>query len=343
MTTQKILSDNIDNIKLIQTNKKKLISKINANLLFPTCKENKIDCTASVAPSINKEPTQKRPSEILKTLEKLKRNKETLTVSLFKVQLKEQNANESSSSQNDNEQTIEQTSVVGQHGEKEEKLVEPIEYEELEEDMLYLEEDSNDQPDDAPNENEHFSYDAEEQCKESSEYNIKSKTDQDEAETSVGFKSGSKKSKVIIVEMKHPAQFVCTSCKAKFPNFELLKQHLTICRSCKNINLTCDTCGKLWNSKKALYQHILTHKEKNASFVCEECGKIYSNRFNLENHKYSMHHIDLPLEDFGSIYKCKQCDAQFSNRQDLYNHINNHAKVVSNESSYKLYIYKNVH
>lgn len=131
-------------------------------------------------------------------------------------------------------------------------------------------------------------------------------------------------SKVIVVKMKNPAAYVCMTCKQKFTAFEPLKAHMATSRRCKQIPLTCEVCGKICDTKKALYQHNLTHREKH-TFVCDECGKTYSNRFNLENHKSSVHgeHID---EQPGSVYKCKVCDRQFTNRRDMYAHINEHGR-----------------
>lgn len=131
--------------------------------------------------------------------------------------------------------------------------------------------------------------------------------------------------KVVIVKMNSPAAYVCMTCKHKFDTFEQLKTHMITSQRCKEMHLTCDRCGKVCTTRKALYQHQVTHRDKFA-FVCDKCGKTYTNRFNLENHKSSVH--GERVEEFGSIYKCKICDAQFNNRADLYEHIKFHAKMV---------------
>lgn len=132
--------------------------------------------------------------------------------------------------------------------------------------------------------------------------------------------------KVVIVKMNSPAAYVCMTCKHKFDTFEQLKTHMITSQRCKEMHLTCDRCGKVCTTRKALYQHQVTHRDKFA-FVCDKCGKTYTNRFNLENHKSSVH--GERVEEFGSIYKCKICEAQFNNRADLYEHIKFHAKMVS--------------
>lgn len=132
--------------------------------------------------------------------------------------------------------------------------------------------------------------------------------------------------KPTVVKMLCEASFVCMTCKINVNTFEELRIHMKTNVACKKIHTTCDVCGKCCDSKKSLYQHSLTHKQKSA-YVCEECGKVYTNRFNLENHKSSFHGEQ--VEEYGSIYKCKICDDQFSNRKDLYDHLSNHRKMPS--------------
>lgn len=90
--------------------------------------------------------------------------------------------------------------------------------------------------------------------------------------------------KPTVVKMLCEASFVCMTCKINVNTFEELRIHMKTNVACKKIHTTCETCGKCCDSKKSLYQHTLTHKQKSA-YICEECGKVYTNRFNLENHK----------------------------------------------------------
>lgn len=102
--------------------------------------------------------------------------------------------------------------------------------------------------------------------------------------------------KPAVVKMLCEASFVCMTCKINVHTFEELKIHMKTNTACKKINLTCETCGKICDSKKSLYQHTLTHKQK-SSFICEDCGRIYTNRFNLENHRsYVVHHDTVTTE-----------------------------------------------
>lgn len=131
-------------------------------------------------------------------------------------------------------------------------------------------------------------------------------------------------SKVLVVKMEAPPVYICMMCKEKFSSFEPLKDHMKNNSKCKQVQLKCEVCGKMWETKKALYQHSMVHKDK-PTFVCEQCGKTFTNRFNLENHKSSKH--GEYVEEHGNIYKCKVCDNQFTSRKDLYDHISNHAKT----------------
>lgn len=131
-------------------------------------------------------------------------------------------------------------------------------------------------------------------------------------------------SKILVVKMEAPPVYICMMCKEKFSSFEPLKDHMKNNSKCKQVQLKCEVCGKMCETKKALYQHSMVHKDK-PTFVCEQCGKTFTNRFNLENHKSSKH--GEYVEEHGNIYKCKVCDNQFTSRKDLYDHISNHAKT----------------
>lgn len=117
--------------------------------------------------------------------------------------------------------------------------------------------------------------------------------------------------------------YVCVSCKGRFQSFEALKDHISKSEKCKNANTTCSVCGKVCNNRKALYAHSLTHKDR-ISYICELCGKNYTNKFNLENHKSSVH--DIHFEEKGSIYKCRFCEKNFTTKAQLFPHVLAHQK-----------------
>lgn len=153
--------------------------------------------------------------------------------------------------------------------------------------------------------------------------NRKNTDESDELKRKKNTTNSSKSKNVIVIKMDRPAAYVCTTCQSRFPDFERLKEHIKTSKKCKIVNLTCEVCDKVCDTKKALYAHTLTHRYK-STFVCDECGKTYTNRFNLENHKSSVHGEQ--IEEYGSIYKCKVCENQFTNRKDLFDHVESHSK-----------------
>uniref|UniRef100_A0A336LQL8 CSON011282 protein n=1 Tax=Culicoides sonorensis TaxID=179676 RepID=A0A336LQL8_CULSO len=132
-------------------------------------------------------------------------------------------------------------------------------------------------------------------------------------------------SKPIIKMMLNPGPaYVCVTCKSRFESFEKLKQHMVESQRCKDANVTCQICSKVCGNRKALYAHSLTHKEK-TTFTCEICKtKSFTNRFNLDNHKASVHAIQ--VKENGSVFRCRLCEKQFSSRAELFPHMTEHQK-----------------
>ncbi|XP_055586618.1 zinc finger protein 16-like [Uranotaenia lowii] len=131
-------------------------------------------------------------------------------------------------------------------------------------------------------------------------------------------------SKGIVIRLTDPCHYVCVTCKAKFAKFEDLQAHIDQNLSCKKVNCTCEHCGKVCDSRRALYQHRMSHNPK-PQFVCDQCGKIYTNSFNLENHKSQVHGEE--VEELGYVYKC--CEKTFPTRRELNEHISTHTKLLN--------------
>lgn len=103
----------------------------------------------------------------------------------------------------------------------------------------------------------------------------------------------------------------------------------------------CETCGKVLNDSKALYMHMLIHKQykcklcgvevvgysafnthkKNfhpsapQSFPCEVCGKEFPERVKLKNHFLRIH-----VEDKDRPYQCTDCGRGFAVSRALSAH-----------------------
>lgn len=132
-------------------------------------------------------------------------------------------------------------------------------------------------------------------------------------------------SKTIVLNVEAPPIYICLLCQSKFSSFEALAAHMKNNRHCKEISQKCDKCGKVFDTRKSLQQHLQTHKDK-PTLVCEQCGKTFAHQFSLDNHKSSQHG-EYEEEIMDSIYRCKECDAHFTNRRELYEHISKHTKV----------------
>lgn len=131
-------------------------------------------------------------------------------------------------------------------------------------------------------------------------------------------------SKGIVINLTDPCHYVCVTCKGKFSSFEDLQTHIDQNIACKKINCTCEHCGKVCESRRALYQHKQTHNPK-PQLICDQCGKVYTNSFNLENHKSQVHGEE--IEEFGYVYKC--CEQSFPTRRELNDHIATHSKKLN--------------
>ncbi|XP_021703820.1 zinc finger protein 2 [Aedes aegypti] len=130
--------------------------------------------------------------------------------------------------------------------------------------------------------------------------------------------------KSVVINLTDPCNYVCVTCKGKFSSFEELQAHIDESIACKKVNSTCDQCGKVCDTRRALYQHKLTHQPK-PQLICDQCGKSYTNSFNLENHKSQVHGEE--FEELGYVYKC--CEQTFPTRRELNEHIKTHSKILN--------------
>ncbi|MES1921459.1 hypothetical protein MHBO_002993 [Bonamia ostreae] len=73
----------------------------------------------------------------------------------------------------------------------------------------------------------------------------------------------------------------------------------------------CETCGKIFRSKKSLSGHRVVHS-KRSPFLCDICERGFVSRRNLRNHQKG--HLS------GSNYRCDVCDVYFRSSANLAVH-----------------------
>lgn len=112
----------------------------------------------------------------------------------------------------------------------------------------------------------------------------------------------------------------CKICSTMFTNKNKLYSHIKIHTDAlgdDNPKL-CDTCGKSFNTAKALSRHVQMHKGKYLS--CDICSKQFSNSVLLKEHTNS-HNTGIQI--------CELCGVTLTNEYDLHNHkMKNHCMGV---------------
>lgn len=300
------------------------------NYLFFFYRSNSPDnCTDDSRKCVLEKNVNDEVSEILR---RLQANAKNVTISKAKVNKTQNsfelqtNSTESETQQpnNSEEKFVDNTEITGKYNECPDS-----------DDVNFDGFDNDYEPDYVADENEssassEISFESDDEDYKPSKKTSKIKQEKEAKKTKPGSSNKRKmstnhqKEKVVVIKLTADPVYICMTCRGKFESFEILKAHMKGSNECKLANSTCEVCGKVFEKRKSLYQHSLTHREKEA-FVCDQCGKVYTNRFNLENHKSSQH--GEYVEENGSIYKCKMCDTQFTNRTDLYAHINDHSKI----------------
>ncbi|XP_050506655.1 zinc finger protein 286A-like isoform X2 [Diabrotica virgifera virgifera] len=106
--------------------------------------------------------------------------------------------------------------------------------------------------------------------------------------------------------------FQCEVCNRIFSNLRLFRIHKRM-HNPQTKAWVCDTCGKKYNSKNLLDEHVNTHLGERP-YQCEFCGATFSQRSNLQSHKRATHYDD-------KRYRCAMCEKGFKRRRLLDYHI----------------------
>ena len=103
--------------------------------------------------------------------------------------------------------------------------------------------------------------------------------------------------------------FQCDICPYKVPfakHTKRIREH-----KATHDQMFCDQCNYETNSKKDLWYHSLSHKEK-PMHLCDKCDYKSRKAGNVEKHKLSVHE--------GIRLNCDQCDKRFSQHSELDRH-----------------------
>lgn len=145
-------------------------------------------------------------------------------------------------------------------------------------------------------------------------------------------------------------KYKCTSCKETFRLIEELKEHklemhgssrvsvtevyeeaepvITTSAEAKNERWTdyrpidCDCCGKTWNSKKQLWQHLIRSHPQQSMYTCGICLKVCKNYYALWYHLDALH--PYVLNDPGGRFACYVCGHYHNSQSKLDKHIGVH-------------------
>ncbi|CAH1979705.1 unnamed protein product [Acanthoscelides obtectus] len=130
------------------------------------------------------------------------------------------------------------------------------------------------------------------------------------------------KMKIFSGEVDEGFKYQCERCIKVFGNIADLESHRDKQHAA---SFTCDECGQVLHSAKALLIHSRAHKSLKP-YVCETCGRSYSQTSHLWQHM----RFHQGIKPFACPHEC--CEARYTIRPDLKDHIR---KVHTRERPFK--------
>lgn len=114
---------------------------------------------------------------------------------------------------------------------------------------------------------------------------------------------------------KEEGDFQCEICNRIFGNLRLFRIHKRI-HYPQVKSWTCESCGKRYNSKNLLEEHMNTHTGIRPH-VCETCGKDFASKYTYKAHVKTHEVRPRP-------FKCSRCTKTFLSQQNLTQHERTH-------------------
>lgn len=114
---------------------------------------------------------------------------------------------------------------------------------------------------------------------------------------------------------KEEGDFQCEICNRIFSNLRLFRIHKRI-HYPQVKSWPCHTCGKRYNSKNLLEEHMNTHTGIRP-YVCETCGKDFASKYTYKAHVKTHEVRPRPFE-------CTRCNKTFLSQQNLTQHERTH-------------------
>lgn len=177
------------------------------------------------------------------------------------------------------------------------------------------------------------SYPSEEHLKEHISYAHRTKDSKHFKCADCGLSWGTKDMLTLHMRRFHlPDIIKCTLCVQVFSTQETFQRHFKSKHS-EDSKLVCDACGKRFNFKYILINHLRIHTGEKP-FMCQTCGKCFRTNNNLQQHSV-VHSENRP-------YSCDNCGKSFRVRNHLRQHMAVHGlthtvsrKVCNNKNKIK--------
>uniref|UniRef100_A0A1B0CS44 C2H2-type domain-containing protein n=1 Tax=Lutzomyia longipalpis TaxID=7200 RepID=A0A1B0CS44_LUTLO len=124
----------------------------------------------------------------------------------------------------------------------------------------------------------------------------------------------------IIIDKRR--RWTCAICGRAFQEKWILKNHIKGLHSSDKPH-ACDLCDNKYSLKSALKRHKMTHED--AQIPCDVCGKTFRNLLYMKKHRKHNHSGEKPPRPNSGTLICQTCGHVAKNRNTLVAHLRIHA------------------